>query len=168
MELVCARLGRLVKSVSATTRTPRPGEQDGREYHFLSREAFQRSVAAGEFLESVQYNGEHYGTLRSEVEDKLAAGDDVVLEIELEGARAVRAAMPGAVALFIAPPTMAVLGERLRGRGTECDDEIACRLEIAATELAAAHEFDYVIVNDDAERAAAEVAAIIEDRRRGS
>lgn len=161
------RMSGLVKSVSATTRSPRPGELQGREYHFLDRDAFLRAVEAGEFLEWVDYSGSLYGTLRSEVAAKLAAGHDVVLEIELAGARAVRASMPASVALFIAPPSIGELGARLRRRGTECDEDIACRLEIAATELAAIDEFDYVIINDDVERAAAEVAAIIEDRRKG-
>lgn len=164
---MCERVGHLVKSVSVTTRAPRPGEQDGREYHFVDRAAFARAIAAGEFLEWVHYSCEMYGTLLSEVEDTLARGDDVILEIELEGTRAVRAALPEAIALFIAPPSMAELSERLRGRGTEDDAAIARRLHIAETEVAAAHEFDHIIVNDDAERAADEVAAIIEGRRRG-
>ena len=168
MALVQARVGRLVKAVSATTRAPRPGEEDGREYHFVDRAAFARAVSAGEFLEWVHYTCEMYGTLRSEVSDKLAAGDDVILEIELAGARAVRTALPEAVILFMAPPSMAELSDRLRGRGTEDDAAIARRLHIAEIEVAAAHEFDHVIVNDDAERAAAEVAAIIEERRKGS
>lgn len=166
IEAVQERVTRLVKAVSATTREPRGGERSGVEYHFLDREAFLRAVAAGEFLEWVDYNGSLYGTLRSEVAEKLAAGDDVVLEIELAGARAVRTALPASVALFIAPPSIAELDERLRRRGTECDEDIAGRLSIAATELAAMHEFDYVVVNDDVERAVAEVAAIIEGRRK--
>jgi guanylate kinase len=165
--LVREQVGRLVRSVSATTRAPRPGEQDGREYYFMDRAAFIRAVEAGDFLEWVDYSGELYGTLRAEVEKRLAAGDDVILEIELAGARAVRAAMPDALALFIAPPSLAELADRLRRRGTESDACIARRLHIAETEVAAAHEFDHVIVNDDAERAAREVAAIIESRRKG-
>jgi guanylate kinase len=165
--LVREQVGRLVRSVSATTRAPRPGEQDGREYYFMDRAAFIRAVEAGDFLEWVDYSGELYGTLRAEVEKRLAAGDDVILEIELAGARAVRAAMPDALALFIAPPSLAELADRLRRRGTESDACIARRLHIAETEVAAAHEFDHVIVNDDAERAAREVAAIIEARRKG-
>jgi len=166
--LVREQVGRLVRSVSATTRRPRPGEQDGREYHFIDRTAFMQAVAAGDFLEWVQYSGELYGTLRSEVDGRLAAGDDVILEIELAGARAVRAALPEALALFIAPPSMAELADRLRGRGTESDASLARRLHIAETEVAAAHEFDHVIVNDDAERAAREIVAIIEGRRKGT
>jgi len=166
--LVRQEVGRLVRSVSATTRRPRPGERDGREYHFIDRAAFMHAVDAGDFLEWVDYSGELYGTLRSEVESRLAAGDDVILEIELAGARAVRAALPGALALFIAPPSMAELADRLRRRGTESDVSLARRLHIAETEVAAAHEFDHVIVNDDAEQAAREVAAIINGRRKGT
>lgn len=152
--------------MSATTRAPRPGERDGREYHYLSRDEFLRRVAAGEFLEWVEYSRDLYGTLRAEVDGKLAAGDDVILEIELVGARAVRRKMPDAVAVFIAPPSMAELARRLRGRGTETDEAIARRLHIAQTEVAAAGEFDHVVVNDDAQQAAADVAAIIEQRRK--
>jgi guanylate kinase len=166
--LVCERLGGIARAVSATTRSPRPGEQDGREYYFIDRTAFERAVGAAEFLEWVHYSGNLYGTLRAEVDERLAAGQDVILEIELAGARAVREALPEAVAVFIAPPSMAELHERLRCRGTECDAAIASRLHIAETEVAAAHEFDYVVVNDDAGRAAAEVVAIIEGRRRGT
>ena len=164
--LVRRRLDRVVTSVSATTRAPRPGEVDGREYHFLDERAFRAAVAAGDFLEWVEYSGNLYGTLRSEVERKVAAGDDVILEIELVGARAVRGTMPEAISVFIAPPSMAELAERLRGRGTETAAAIAKRLHRAETEVAAAEEFDHVVVNDDAGRAADEVAAIIEAQRR--
>jgi guanylate kinase len=164
--LVRQRLDRVVTSVSATTRAPRPGEVDGREYHFLDAQAFRAAVDAGDFLEWVEYSGNLYGTLRSEVERKLAAGDDVILEIELIGARAVRETMPEAVSVFIAPPSMAELAERLRGRGTETAAAIAKRLHRAETEVAAAKEFDHIVVNDHAGRAADEVVAIIEAQRR--
>ena len=164
--LVRKRLAHVVTSVSATTRAARPGEADGREYHFMDEAAFRGAVAAGDFLEWVEYSGNLYGTLRSEVEAKLAAGDDVILEIELIGARAVRAAMPEAITVFIAPPSMAELAERLRGRGTESAAAIAKRLHRAEAEVAAAEEFDHVVVNDDAGRAAGEVAAIIEAQRK--
>jgi guanylate kinase len=156
----------VVTSVSATTRAPRPGEVDGREYYFLDEPAFRAAVDAGDFLEWVEYSGNLYGTLRSDVERKIAAGDDVVLEIELIGARAVRAAMPEAVSVFIAPPSMAELAQRLQGRGTETAAAIARRLHRAEAEVAAAEEFDHVVVNDDAGRAAGEVAAIIEAQRK--
>lgn len=167
ISLVRQALEQVATSVSATTRAPRPGEQDGREYHFMSRADFEAAVEAGEFLEWVEYSGNLYGTLRREVEGRLALGDDVILEIELVGARAVRRALPEAIAVFIAPPSMAELAQRLRGRGTESDEIIARRLRIAETEVAAAGEFDHVVVNDDAERAAREVAAIIKARRKG-
>lgn len=153
--------------MSATTRKPRPGETDGREYRFLGRDAFERAVAAGEFLEWVEYNGDLYGTLKEDVRSRLAEGHDVILEIELVGARAVRSALPAATSVFIAPPSMAELANRLRGRGTESDEAIARRLHIARDEVAAAGEFDHVVVNDDAERAATEVATIIANRRKG-
>jgi guanylate kinase len=116
-------------------------------------------------LEWVEYGGNLYGTLRTEVEERLARGLDVILEIELQGARAVREKIPEAVAIFIAPPDLQELARRLRGRGTETDAAIARRLAIAATEVAAAREFDSVVLNDDADRAAAEVMKVIEDRR---
>ena len=153
-------------SVSATTRAPRPGEVDGREYHFLDESAFRAAVSSGDFLEWVEYSGYLYGTLRSEVEAKLTAGDDVILEIELIGARAVRKTMPEAISVFIAPPSMAELAERLRGRGTETAAAIAKRLHRAEAEVAAAKEFDHVVVNDEVGRAADEVAAIIEAQRK--
>ncbi len=165
--LVRERLLRVAMAVSATTRPPRPGELDGREYHFLSCAAFAAAVEGGEFLEWVDYGGNRYGTLRSEVAGKLAGGDDVVLEIELAGARAIRAAMPEVCTVFIAPPSLEELRQRLRGRATESDEAIARRLRIAETELAAADEFDHVVVNDDAGRAADEIVRIIEDRRKG-
>jgi len=164
--LVRQALEHVEPAVSATTRAPRPGEQDGREYHFLSRAGFEAAVEADEFLEWVEYSDNLYGTLRAEVEGKLAHGDDVLLEIELVGARAVRRALPEAVAVFIAPPSMAELSQRLRGRGTETDEAIARRLRIAEIEVAAAGEFDHVVVNDNARRAARKVAAIIEARRK--
>ena len=156
----------MVTSVSATTRAPRPGEVDGREYHFLDEATFRGAVASGDFLEWVEYSGNLYGTLRSEVEAKLRAGDDVILEIELIGARAVRTSMPEAISVFIAPPSMSELAERLRGRGTETAAAIAKRLHRAETEVAAAKEFDHVVLNDEAGRAADEVAAIIEGQRK--
>ncbi|HMK93304.1 MAG TPA: guanylate kinase [Thermoleophilia bacterium] len=164
--LVRQRLLHVVTSVSATTRAPRPGELDGREYHFMSEEAFRSAVADGDFLEWVEYSGNLYGTLRREVDRKVAAGDDVILEIELVGARAVREALPEAISVFIAPPSMAELAERLRGRGTETAVAIARRLHRAEAEVAAAKEFDHIVVNDDAARAADEVAAIIEAHRK--
>lgn len=140
-------------SVSATTRKPRPGEVDGREYHFLSEEEFERRVAAGDFLEHATYSGNRYGTLRSAVDERLAAGRSVVLEIELQGARQVRDAKPDAVLIFIAPPDPGALRERLRGRGTDSDEAIERRLQTAEEELAAQDEFPHQVVNDDVQNA---------------
>jgi guanylate kinase len=154
-------------SVSATTRASRPGEIDGVHYHFISRPAFEQAVHDGRFLEWVEYSGNLYGTLRREVDDKLARGLDVILEIELQGARAIHAALPEAVTIFVAPPSLAELRARLRGRATEADDTIAARMRIAETELAAASEFDFVVVNDEAEQAATRLATIITDTRKG-
>jgi guanylate kinase len=155
------RVPALELSVSATTREPREGEVDGREYHFLSPEEFDRSIAERDFLEFATYSGNRYGTLRSEVERWLEAGRSVVLEIEVQGARQVRAAMPESVQVFIAPPDPAVLRERLLGRGTDSAAAIDARLAVAAQELAAQDEFAHRVVNDDAERAAAELEEIV-------
>ena len=135
-------------SVSATTRAPRAGEEDGVAYHFLSDAEFDRRLAAGEFVEHANYAGHRYGTLRSELERHTSAGNAVVLEIEVQGARQVRDAIPSAVLAFIAPPSLAVLRRRLEERGTDDPVTIAKRLEHAREELAALGEFPYVIVND--------------------
>ena len=150
-------------SVSATTRKPRPGEVDGRDYHFLDPGDFERRVAAGEFLEHAIYSGNRYGTLHSEVDRRLATGTSVVLEIELQGARQVRTAMPESVQVFIAPPSPEALRERLERRGTDSEDAIAERLRVAGRELAAQREFAHVIVNDDVDRAAAELERTVRE-----
>jgi guanylate kinase len=155
------RVADLELSVSATTRSPRPGEAGGRDYHFLDSEAFERRVAEGEFLEHATYSGYRYGTLRSEVEGRLSEGKSVVLEIEVQGARQVREAMPEAVQVFIAPPDPSDLRRRLQGRGTDDPDAIEARLRTAQDELAAQEEFAHVVVNDDIERAAAELERIV-------
>jgi guanylate kinase len=148
-------------SVSATTRAPREGEREGEHYHFMDADEFDRRVAAGDFLEHADYASHRYGTLRSEVEPRLARGDSVVLEIEVQGARQVRSAMPDAVLVFIAPPSREALRERLEGRGTDSPEQIASRLAVADDELAAHDEFAREIVNDDVDRAAAELAALV-------
>lgn len=155
------RLDGLDLAVSATTRAPREGEVDGHDYHFLGREEFDRRALDGEFLEHATYSGNRYGTLRSEVEHRLAAGKSVVLEIEVQGARQVRAAMPEAVLVFIAPPDPVALRERLEGRGTDSPEAIGERLKTAEIELEAQAEFQHVVVNDDLDRAAAELEAIV-------
>jgi guanylate kinase len=130
------RLPQLELSVSATTRAPRAGEIDGVDYHFLAREEFDRRVANGQFVEHADYAGRSYGTLRSELEDRVRAGKPVVLEIEVQGARQVRAAMPEAVQVFIAPPSLDALRARLIGRGTDDAEEVERRLRVAERELA--------------------------------
>ncbi|HEX5610474.1 MAG TPA: guanylate kinase [Solirubrobacterales bacterium] len=155
------RVPGLELSTSATTRQPRPGEQDGREYHFLSPEEFERRVEEKDFLEFAAYSGNHYGTLRSEVERRLEAGHSVVLEIEVQGAQQVRAAKPDSIQIFIVPPNPAVLRERLAGRGTDSAEAIDKRLETAEIELASQGDFDHLIVNDDLETAAGELEQIV-------
>jgi guanylate kinase len=155
------RLPGLELSISATTRQPREGEEDGRDYYFLSREQFDRRVEAGDFLEFATYSGNRYGTLRSEIERRLEAGHSVVLEIEVQGAQQVRAAMPDSIQIFIAPPDPAVLRERLAGRGTDSEEAIDARLETAKQELAVQGDFDHCVVNDDLDTAADQLAAIV-------
>jgi guanylate kinase len=155
------RLEQLELSVSATTRAPRPGEQEGVEYHFLTREEFDRRVAEGDFVEHADYAGRSYGTLRSELEARVRAGTPVVLEIEVQGARQVRAAMPEAVQVFIAPPSLEALRTRLIGRGTDDAEEVERRLQVAEEELAAQPEFGYVVVNDRLEDALEQLTAIV-------
>jgi guanylate kinase len=155
------RLGELELSVSATTRPPRPGERDGVDYHFLTPEEFDRRVAAGDFVEHADYAGRRYGTLRSELEGRLAKGVPVVLEIEVQGARQVREAMPEAVQVFIAPPSLEALRTRLIGRGTDDAEEVARRLEVAEQELAAQPEFAHVVVNDRLDEALDELVEIV-------
>ena len=157
------RVPDLELSVSATTRAPREGEEDGRDYHFLEPEEFERRVEAGEFLEHADYSGNRYGTLRSEVERRLAAGKSVLLEIEVQGARQVRDALPEAVLVFIVPPDPEALRERLRGRGTDSDEAIEHRLRTAELELEARDEFRHVVVNDEINRAADELERIVRE-----
>jgi guanylate kinase len=152
---LCREFPDLRLSVSATTRPARSGERDGLDYHFLSPEEFERRVEAGEFLEHATYAGNRYGTLRSEVED-----GPVVLEIEVQGARQVREALPEAVQVFIAPPSMDELRERLLARGTDSPEVIRARLQVAEEELRAKDEFRHVIVNDDLDRAVQELAEL--------
>jgi guanylate kinase len=155
------RLPELELSVSATTRPPRPGERDGVAYHFLDPQEFERRVAAGDFLEEATYSGNRYGTLRSEVERRLADGVPVVLEIEVQGARQVRAALPDALQVFIAPPSLDALRARLVGRGTDAPEQVDDRLRTAERELKAQPEFARVVVNDRLEQATDELAEIV-------
>jgi guanylate kinase len=155
------RLPQLELSVSATTRAPRPGEQDGIDYHFLSNEEFEHHVQDGDFVEHADYAGRRYGTLRSELEQRVAEGVPVVLEIEVQGARQVRAAMVEAVQVFIAPPSLDALRTRLIGRGTDGAEEVERRLAVAEQELAARDEFAHVVVNDRLEDALSGLVAIV-------
>ncbi|HEU5169721.1 MAG TPA: guanylate kinase [Gemmatimonadales bacterium] len=152
----------LAYSVSATTRPMRPGEADGRDYHFLGRGEFERRVAAGEFLEHATYGGNLYGTLRSEIERIFRSGRHAVLDIEIAGARQLRASFPDAVHVFVLPPSGDELVRRLEGRNTEDPRTVRRRLDHAAEELAAVSEYTYAVVNDDLERAVARVSAIID------
>lgn len=158
---LCKRVPEVELSVSATTRDPRPGEVDGREYHFLDPEDFAARIAASDFLEWAEYSGNRYGTLRSEVEERTARGAPVVLEIEVQGARQVRETMPEAVRIFIEPPSPDELRRRLEGRGTDEPEVIERRLEEARKELAAKDEFAHRVTNDDVERAANELTGIV-------
>jgi guanylate kinase len=158
------RIEGLELSTSATTRTPREGEEQGREYHFLPPEEFAARADAGDFIEHATFSGNRYGTLRSEVERRLEAGISVVLEIEVQGARQVRAALgERAVLIFIAPPDPAVLRERLAGRGSDSEEAIQRRLETAKQELEAQQEFKHVVVNVDVGRAADELERIVRE-----
>jgi guanylate kinase len=156
-----ARVPGIELSVSATTRKPRPGEQDGVDYHFMTPDEFDRHVAAGDFVEHATYSGNRYGTLRSELERRLHAGVPVVLEIEVQGARQVRAAMPEAIAVFIAPPSRDALRARLVGRGTDDSEQVQERMRTAERELEAQPEFAHVVVNDRLEEATEELAEIV-------
>jgi guanylate kinase len=149
-------------SVSATTRPPRSGEQDGRDYHFLPRNEFERRVAAGEFVEHAAYGGNLYGTLRAEIERIFAARKHAVLDIEVEGARQIRQTVPGAVRVFVLPPSGGELIRRLEARRTEDRATLRRRLDRADEELAAVGEYDYAIVNDNLDHAVARVSAILD------
>lgn len=148
-------------SISATTRRPRPGETQDVDYHFLSEDEFDRRIAANDFVEWAEYSGRRYGTLRSELEDRVRAGHPVVLEIEVQGARQVRRTVPDAVQVFIAPPSPETLRLRLVGRGTDSPDDVERRLAVAAEELEARGEFPHVVVNDRLEDAVDRLEQIV-------
>jgi len=152
-------------SVSVTTRPPRPGEREGIDYRFVSDEEFDRLVAEGELLEWAHVVGHRSGTPSRPVEEALAAGRDVVLEIDVQGARQVRQRVPEAVLIFLAPPSLEELERRLRSRGTEDEARLALRLATATAEMARQPEFDHVVVNDRLDQATAQVEAIIQASR---
>ena len=148
-------------SVSFTTRAPRPGEADGREYFFVNRDVFDEMVGAGEFLEWACVHGNYYGTAKRQVVEETAAGIDIVLEVDVQGAASVRQLLLDSVSVFILPPSYEVLRERLIARGTDTPEELGVRLRNAPHELRQYSAFDYVIINDEADRAAAQLASII-------
>jgi guanylate kinase len=149
------------QSVSVTTRTPRPGELNGREYHFVSEAQFSAMVESGELLESAKFAGHHYGTPRLPLEEQLDVGKPALLEIDVAGARQVRAAVPDALLVFLAPPSWAELERRLVGRNTESSEKVAQRLEAARSELAAEDEFDITLVNTSVQGVCAQLVALI-------
>ena len=152
----------LTFSVSATTRPPRPGEQDGREYYFLDRARFEEMICSGEFLEYDEHAANYYGTPRRQAEEKMERGH-VLLDIEPNGAAAVKRSAPEATLIFIMPPSMEELERRLRGRGDTSEEQIAMRLERAVWEMEQRSWYNYVVVNDDADRCAEEILKIIAD-----
>jgi guanylate kinase len=152
-------------SVSHTTRSMRKGEREGREYHFVTAEVFQRMVQCDEFLEHNEVHGHIYGTSNAEVLPRLAAGEDVVLDIDVQGARDIRLAYPDAVAIFIVPSSLAELERRLLARGLDGEESVRKRLINAAKEVQQAEDFQYVIVNDDLDRATLELQSVVRARR---
>lgn len=156
----------LVLSVSHTTRAMRPGEEDGVHYHFVDKEEFIRLVGEGAFLEHAQVFDNYYGTAEEGVRNQLAAGQDVVLEIDWQGARQVRKRFPEAVSIFVAPPSIEALRERLGGRGQDSEEIIARRMQDARSELSHYGEYDYLVINDDFAQALAELVQIVGAERR--
>jgi guanylate kinase len=158
---IVAEMPDVVQVVTCTTRAPRPGEQDGREYHFLSRQTFEQRVAAGDFLEWAQFNGQLYGTLRQSVEAATAAGQDVLLVIDVQGAAHHRSTGLDAVFVFVLPPSWEVLAQRLQARGSESTSTQAQRLVVARQEVAHYTAYDYVVINDQLDDAVETLQAII-------
>jgi guanylate kinase len=161
IRLLRERIPELALSVSATTRQARPGETQGEHYHFISEEEFAHHVADGDFVEWAEYSGRRYGTLREELERHTSGGRPVVLEIEVQGARQVRESLPDAVQIFIRPPDDDALRQRLIGRGHDDNEQVERRLKVAEEELAAADEFEHVVVNDRLDEAVDQLAAIV-------
>ena len=153
-------------SVSATTRQPRTEDIPGVTYFFLTREAFEKMIADGEFLEYAEYNKNYYGTPRSYVEQELEKGHDVLLEIEVQGAMKIREQFPDAVLIFIAPPSAEILEQRLKGRGTETEEQVHARLRLAVEESLQMPQYDYIVINDDLGKACEELHALIDGQHR--
>jgi guanylate kinase len=162
MKALTAKYDRYALSVSATTRNPRPGEVNGREYFFVSNEEFEKLISENGLIEHAGYVDHYYGTPRKFVEDKLSAGKDVILEIEIQGALQIKEQYPDAVLLFIMPPSASELKKRLTARGTESKEVIAQRLLRAREESVGIENYDYIVVNDDLDRCVEEVNSVIE------
>jgi len=160
--LADARPDSVAFSISATTRAPRQGERDGVDYFFLTRAQFDERRARGDFLEWAEYSGNLYGTLLSEVDRILSSGRHVLLDIEVQGARKIRDVRRDVVSIFVLPPSITVLMERLKGRGSDSPKELKGRLRTAGQEFEAAGEYDYIVVNDDREKAISDVASVLD------
>lgn len=161
LRLLLANHPEFYLSVSATTRSPRPGEIDGCHYYFVNREQFAQMIESGELLEWAEFAGNCYGTPRRRVEEKIAQGQTVILEIELEGARQIRQTFPTALRIFVLPPSLEELEQRLRGRGQDSEEAIARRLQRARAEIEAAGEFDVQVINDDLDVALARIESVL-------
>ena len=148
-------------SISHTTRRPRPGEENGREYHFVDVPSFLERIGHGEFLEWAEVHGNYYGTSKKWIESEMSSGRDVLLEIDWQGAQQVRKVFPQAIGIFVLPPSMAILQARLSGRGTDPDEVIARRIAAARDEMRHVDEFDYVIINDDLQQASGDLQSIV-------
>jgi guanylate kinase len=160
-QALVAEMPTIHASISYTTRAPRAGEVDGRDYHFIPREVFLQMANRGDFLESAEIYGNLYGTSQPWVQQQIAAGRDMLLEIDWQGAAQVRRLLPGSVGIFILPPSLAALEARLRGRGKDSDEVIARRLQAACEEITHVAEFDYVIINDVLDAAVQHLKAIV-------
>jgi guanylate kinase len=161
VQALVAATSDLVVSVSHTTRARRPGEQDGVNYHFVDAARFEAMIAAGDFLEHAQVFGNRYGTARETVEKELTAGRDVVLEIDWQGAQQVRTLVPAAQSIFVLPPSRAELEQRLRNRGTDSEATIRARMDEAVAEMSHYGEYDYLVINDDFQRAVGDLQAVV-------
>jgi guanylate kinase len=161
IQRVLTQIPEIRYSVSYTTRAPRSGEVDGREYFFVATEAFEKMIGEGKFLEWAHVHGKLYGTAREQVSSEINSGRDIILEVDVQGAASVRRLIPEAVSIFILPPSFEILRQRLVARGTDSPDELESRLRKAPEELNGYSDFDYLIINDDLERAAAQMGAII-------
>jgi len=155
----------VVTAVSVTTRAPRPDETEGVDYYFFDEARFRKGIAAGDFVEHAEVHGNLYGTLHRELDRCMAAGRTVVLELDVQGMRSLKAVRPGILTVFLEPPSLEELERRLRHRGANDEDDIALRLKNAREEMAARNEFDHCVVNDDVDRAAGELAAVLKAAR---